>query len=66
MAYSLKILDLRYLFANQVMILSKPLILKYEVEEEISAEEINMDAILKSIELTYSPPQPPDTEVILP
>ena len=61
----LNILDLRYLLANQVKILSKRLIFKYEAEEETSAEEIKKDAILKSIELTYFPPSHPDTEVIL-
>lgn len=45
----LNILDLRYLLADQLKILYKPLIFKYEVEEKILAEEINMDSILKSI-----------------
>lgn len=45
----MNILDLSYLLANQVKILSKPMILKYEAEEEISAEKTNTEAILKSI-----------------
>lgn len=44
----MNIFNLSYLLANQVKILTKPLIFKYEVEEEISAEETNMGAILKS------------------
>lgn len=43
----LNILDLRYVLANQVKILSEQLIFDYELEKVISAADINMDVILK-------------------